>query len=156
MTSPCAMSRPWTSAAAWPRSRPAPPENLSRFNLDLHGLTVGSIAVDGQPARFSRLVGELTIVPANGLLEGRTFTTVVQYGGVPQTSDTFHITVPDGLEAVANGLPDITVPSGPGSTLFEADGDVLDGWLATGPPTASPDLANNWTTGPALAGLQRT
>src|SRR5262245_57707107 len=38
-------------------------QNLSSFNLDLIGLTVHSVAVDGLPAAFTRDGGELTITP---------------------------------------------------------------------------------------------
>lgn len=55
-------------------------QNLSRFNVDLDGLTVRSITVNGQPARFSR-AGELRVLPANGLPKGGLFTTIVHYDG---------------------------------------------------------------------------
>nr|MBA2555392.1 hypothetical protein [Geodermatophilaceae bacterium] len=43
-------------------------------------------------------------------------------------------------------------PPGPGTTSFERDGNVLDGWRPTGPPPGSPPLENNWIAGPiALA-----
>lgn len=117
-------------------------QNLSRFNLDLDGLTILSITVNQKTARFSRAGGELSVVPSAGLRNGRLFTTVVKYGGIPETlsdgsgfihtddgalvagepsvaatwfpvndhpsdkaSYTFHITVPDGLKAIANGVP---------------------------------------------------
>jgi hypothetical protein len=111
-------------------------QNLSSFNLDLDGLTVRSIRVDGRPASFTRDGGELTVKPRSGLRQGSTFTTVVSYDGVPDvvtfvhTDDgavimgephiaswwfpvndhptdkaayTFKVTVPAGTEAVANG-----------------------------------------------------
>ncbi|HEX8628008.1 MAG TPA: M1 family metallopeptidase [Catenuloplanes sp.] len=62
-------------------------QNLSAFNLDLRGLTVRSITVDGHPARFSRAGGELTVTPRRGLPKGRTFVTVVRYDGVPELLD---------------------------------------------------------------------
>ena len=125
-------------------------ENLCRFNLDLQGLTVRSVAVDGRPARWSRsLDHELTVTPKHPLRKGERFTTVVRYDGVPRTQQivigpdfsieagfmhtddgavvagepevaanwfpvndhpidkaayTFVVTVPAGLEAVANGV----------------------------------------------------
>lgn len=119
-------------------------QNLSSFNLDLDGLTVRRVKVNGVVAGFSRLGGELTITPHRGLPKGRTFTVVVTYDGVPEavvdilgTSGFFHtddgtlvagqprvastwypvndhpldtasykfaITVPAGLEAIANGV----------------------------------------------------
>ena len=60
-------------------------QNLSSFNLDLDGLTVRSIRVDGRPADWSRDGDELTVTPRRGIGDGGTFTTVVSYDGVPQT-----------------------------------------------------------------------
>ena len=119
-------------------------QNLSRFNLDLEGLTVYSVQVNDRAAAWSRNGGELTITPSEGIPELKRFTTTIRYSGVPEpvvdvfgvsgflhTDDgalvigephvadtwypvndhpsdkaayTFRITVPDGLEAVANGL----------------------------------------------------
>jgi Peptidase family M1 domain/Peptidase M1 N-terminal domain len=58
-------------------------ENLSSFNLDLVGLNVHAITVDGLPAAWTRDVGELTVTPAKGLRSGRGFTVAVRYDGVP-------------------------------------------------------------------------
>jgi hypothetical protein len=121
-------------------------QGLSSFNLDLDGLTVHSIKVDGRQAAWSRDGAELTVTPKSGIRKHRKFTTVVRYSGIPETivdlfglsgfihtddgalvvgqphvaatwypvndhpSDkaayTFRITVPAGLEAVANGVLD--------------------------------------------------
>ncbi len=121
-------------------------QDLSRFNLDLDGMSVRSITVGGVPAQWSRDGGELIITPAAGIPQDVGFATVVRYDGVPDTlgspllgisgfmhtddgavvagepdvaatwfpvndhpsdkaSYTFRITVPVGLEAVANGIP---------------------------------------------------
>src|SRR5581483_6947652 len=37
--------------------------DLSKFDLDFHGMTVGSIQIDGQPATFARDADELVIAP---------------------------------------------------------------------------------------------
>jgi Peptidase family M1 domain/Peptidase M1 N-terminal domain len=119
-------------------------QNLSRFNLDLEGLTVLSVKVAGRAATWTRSGGELVITPSAGLRDGSPFTTKIAYRGVPETindlfglsgfihtddgadivgephvadtwypvndhpSDkaayTFHVTVPAGVEAVANGI----------------------------------------------------
>ena len=42
-------------------------QDLSRFNLDLVGMNVHAILVDGRAARWTRDEGELTITPRNGL-----------------------------------------------------------------------------------------
>jgi aminopeptidase N len=122
-------------------------QNLSRFNLDLVGLTVDSIKVNGRTARWTRDDHELTVVPAHGLRKGTPILLDVRYHGVPVTfviagttleagfihtddgnvvagqpevaaawfpvndhpqdkaTYTFQITVPQGLTAIANGIP---------------------------------------------------
>ncbi|WP_433467235.1 M1 family aminopeptidase [Spirillospora sp. CA-128828] len=59
-------------------------ERLARFNLDLTGLDVSSIKVDGAPARQQRGGSELEVTPAKPLEKGRTFTTVIAYSGTPR------------------------------------------------------------------------
>ncbi|WP_244928832.1 M1 family metallopeptidase [Nocardioides sp. W7] len=114
-------------------------QRLSSFNLDLVGLTVREIRVDGERARWSRTDHELTVTPRHPLRDDRRFTVRVVYDGVPEmlegagfiatddgfdiagqphvaaswypvndhptdkASYTFRVTVPRGLEAVANG-----------------------------------------------------
>jgi aminopeptidase N len=59
-------------------------ENLSRFNLDLSGLTVQSVAVDGARATSARDKNELVVTPpARGLARGSRFTVDIAYGGQP-------------------------------------------------------------------------
>jgi aminopeptidase N len=121
-------------------------QNLSSFNLDLVGLTVTDVEVDGRDAAWRRAGNELTVTPRKGLRDGRRFTVDVRYHGVPETftiagttleagfmhtddgamiagqpevsaawypvndhprdraTYDFEVTVPAGLEVVANGL----------------------------------------------------
>jgi aminopeptidase N len=58
-------------------------QDLSRFNLELVGLQVGAVTVDGEPATFSRANAELTVVPAGDIANGGGFTTVIEYVGRP-------------------------------------------------------------------------
>jgi aminopeptidase N len=58
---------------------------LSSFDLDLHGLQVHSVTVDGRAASWSRAADELVVQPARPLARGQRFTTVVRYSGVPET-----------------------------------------------------------------------
>ena len=51
-------------------------QNLSRFDLDLRGLHVGRVTVDGVAASFRRDGQELVITPAAGIMNGRTFDVV--------------------------------------------------------------------------------
>jgi aminopeptidase N len=70
-------------------------QDLSSFDLDLSGLAVRAVSVDGQPAATTRDADELVISPARAIGTGRTFTTVVQYGGTPapihQGTDIFEV-----------------------------------------------------------------
>ncbi|MEV5509475.1 M1 family metallopeptidase [Streptomyces orinoci] len=59
-------------------------QDLSRFDLDLQQLTVSSVQVDGHRAAFTRQGDELVITPRHFIPKGRSFTTTVIYGGIPQ------------------------------------------------------------------------
>ncbi len=59
-------------------------KNLSRFNLDLVGLKVRGIKVNGAPANWSRTAHELKVVPRHALRKHRHFTVKVVYDGVPR------------------------------------------------------------------------
>ncbi len=59
--------------------------NLTRFNLDLKGLQVRRVTVDGQAASFQRTGSELRIRPATPLAAGAAFRVSVRYRGVPRT-----------------------------------------------------------------------
>ena len=60
---------------------------LSRFNLDLNGLQVTDVRVDGRPARWRHVGDELTIVPQRAIAKRSHFRVVVRYGGVPLVLD---------------------------------------------------------------------
>ncbi len=68
-------------------------QDLSAFDLDLEGLDVGGVTVDGEDARWDRAGQELTVRPREGLGEDETFRVTVRYSGTPVT-----ITDPDGSE----------------------------------------------------------
>lgn len=58
---------------------------LSRFNLDLHGLEVTAVGVDGDRARHRRDGDELVVTPARGLAQGSRFSVEIEYAGRPGT-----------------------------------------------------------------------
>ncbi len=146
-------------------------QDLSAFNLDLHGLKVHEVTVDGHPAEFTRDGSELTITPREGIGDNSRFTTQVRYDGVPKTindpfgesgffhtddgslvigephvaatwfpvndhpldkaSYTFRMTVPEGLEVVANGhLVDSQTRDGQTTWTWEAR-EPMASYLAT-------------------------
>src|SRR6059058_2404097 len=58
-------------------------QDLSRFDLDLRGLDVAAVEIDGKPAKYSREKNKLVVTPAEPLRSGSTFRTRVHYSGVP-------------------------------------------------------------------------
>ncbi|HEY5822586.1 MAG TPA: M1 family metallopeptidase [Propionibacteriaceae bacterium] len=79
-------------------------KRLTSFTLDLEGLTVDRVRVDGKAATFTRSKNKLVVTPASPV-KG-TFTTTVDYHGVPTT----HID-PD-------GAPDGWIPTTDGATTL--------------------------------------
>jgi aminopeptidase N len=59
-------------------------QDLSRFDLDLVGLRVRRVRVDGYDAAFRRDGRELVITPDRGLRRGNRFAVDVTYGGSPR------------------------------------------------------------------------
>jgi aminopeptidase N len=57
---------------------------LDAFHLDLRGLTVDRVTVDGEPARRTRDGIELVVTPRRSLARGQAFVTEVRYHGVPR------------------------------------------------------------------------
>jgi aminopeptidase N len=80
---------------------------LSRFSLDLDGLKVTSVGVDGEPARFSRGKGKVKIVPTTSIAKGQRFTVELRYQGVPRK-----VTDPDGSTEGWYRTPDGAVAVG--------------------------------------------
>ncbi|MEU9005522.1 M1 family metallopeptidase [Streptomyces sp. NPDC048551] len=84
-------------------------QGLSAFNLDLSGLKVEGVDVQGAGARFNRTGNELTVRPAKDLKKGEVFRTEIDYSGRPKPvvdpdgSKEGWIAGPDG--AVAVGEP---------------------------------------------------
>jgi aminopeptidase N len=68
-------------------------QRLSHFSLDLNGLDVTAVSVDGKPAGFTRGRGKLKLSPRVPPTTGEEFETVVHYQGVPRL-----LTDPDGSQ----------------------------------------------------------
>ncbi|MFE9772976.1 M1 family metallopeptidase [Streptomyces sp. NPDC005931] len=60
-------------------------QDLSRFNLDLAGLQVRLVTVQGEKAPYAREKDELLVTPAKPVDDGDVFRTVVTYDGTPRT-----------------------------------------------------------------------
>jgi aminopeptidase N len=86
-------------------------QRLSAFDLDLDGLTIRSVTVDGRPARWSRAGTELTVTPRRSLDKGHLFDTRIVYDGVPKVihdpdlGDGGAFTTDDGV--IILGEPDV-------------------------------------------------
>ncbi|MEV0501173.1 M1 family metallopeptidase [Streptomyces spectabilis] len=59
-------------------------QGLSRFNLDLAGLTVRTATVNGADARFTRKNNELTLTPTRAIENGEVFKAAIRYDGTPR------------------------------------------------------------------------
>ncbi|OXM49971.1 M1 family metallopeptidase [Amycolatopsis alba] len=100
-------------------------QDLSRFDLDLRGLTVRSVTVDGVAATFRRSgEHELVITPRTPLTAGKGFTVVVGYDGRPEPLTTARGRVgwlaTYGDSAVATGQPRSAM------TWFPVNGTEVD------------------------------
>ena len=60
-------------------------EDLASFSLDLAGLEVGAVTIDGAEASFAHHGGELRVEPASVIVAGATVTATVTYAGTPTT-----------------------------------------------------------------------
>ncbi|MFC1419323.1 M1 family metallopeptidase [Streptacidiphilus cavernicola] len=100
-------------------------QDLSAFDLDLSGLTVSAVVVDGSAAHFTQSGVKLLVTPAAAIDSGSSFRTTVTYAGKPAPvtdpdgSADGWITQPDGSSFVAGE------PQG-AMTWFPANGHPLD------------------------------
>ena len=150
-----------------------PTQDLSRFDLDLRGLTATAVTVARKPATFTQVGDELVITPTKKLKDGKKAQVVVTYGGsttrptdiegalygwvttrdgamvvsepdgastwfpvndhpTDKATYTFEISVPEGLVAVANGLPTGPPVTAGGTTTWNWDApDPMAAYLAT-------------------------
>lgn len=66
------------------RIRAEAEQGLRRFSLDLAGLQVTGVTVDGEQATVSRGRDKLRVLPATPIRKGSTFTALVNYRGHPR------------------------------------------------------------------------
>jgi aminopeptidase N len=79
-------------------------QSLSCFSLDLVGLTVHAITVNGDPATWSRTRHELIITPAAPLATGAPLTVMVTYEGFPKGFRLPSIDAVSGFIRTADGV----------------------------------------------------
>ncbi|GGK26442.1 peptidase [Pilimelia terevasa] len=133
-------------------------QDLSAFNLDLFGLTVDAVTVDGAPARTARAGSELTVTPAAALAGGATFRTVVRYHGRPQLYDMPHtgksgwFRTSDGVvvtgqpEGAASWFPCNDHPRDKATFTFAITVPKGRTAIANGVPRGTEAGADGWTT----------
>ncbi|MCT2582559.1 M1 family metallopeptidase [Actinophytocola gossypii] len=134
--------------------------DLTTFNLDLHGLTVDSVEVAGQPAEFTREgEHELVITPPEPVEDGATFETRVRYAGVPAMmgrgalgENGWHVASSGG--AFVAGQPHSATSWYPANdtpkdkATFRLDARVPNGWsvVSNGVEQAPTRGSDGWTT----------
>ena len=79
-------------------------QNLSCFSLDLVGLHVRSVEVNGEAATRERTARELMITPAQPLADGAAFTAEVRYRGVPRPYLLPGTSLPSGFLHTSDGF----------------------------------------------------
>jgi aminopeptidase N len=112
--------------------------DLDAFSVDLLGLEVDEVTVDGEPADTERSGRDLTIDPATAVASGAEFVTDIDYGGEPQSIQTLGfetgwITLDDGTafvigepDGAATWFPSNDHPSD--KATFTIEMTVPEGW----------------------------
>lgn len=98
---------------------------LTRFNLDLVGMTVDHIFVDGVEATFERDGRELVVSPASTVAAGPTVAVKVEYRGTPEPIEDPSGPVPLGWRTEAWGTYVASEPLG-AATWFPANDHPTD------------------------------
>lgn len=98
---------------------------LKRFHLDLSGLEVERVDVDGAKAKFTREDRELIITPATPVKKGTSFTVRVRYQGVPQPHEIAGLGAPNGWLETPSGATTLDEPDG-ANTWFPANDHPQD------------------------------
>lgn len=99
--------------------------DLHAFNLDLRGLMVSDVAVNGAPAAMQRNGQELTVTPAHALHVGQLFTTTVAYHGSPESVKSEAAPISVGWTHYDGGIYVASEPEG-ASTWYPVNDHPLD------------------------------
>lgn len=94
------------------RIRARADRRLTQFNLDLTGMTVERVEVDGNEARSSRTEGELVVQPAAPIASGAEFTVRVRYSGDPDGGGIQGTGIDNGWIGTTNGAVTLNEPDG--------------------------------------------
>jgi aminopeptidase N len=122
---------------------------LRRFHLDLVGMQVDSVSVDGKTARSRRVGGELIVTPKRALPAHHRFRVRVRYSGTPRPRTIPGIAAPNGWIASDDGVITLNEPDG-ARTWFPANDHPSDKATFTfkiDVPDALTGIANGRLTG---------
>ena len=87
-------------------------EDLTQFNLDMSGLEVDSVQVNGSASEFSRRQMETVITPPNLITGQQTFIVTVTYHGSPEPIVDEVIQMYSGWRKMTDGVMVVSEPSG--------------------------------------------
>ena len=135
-------------------------ERLRSFDLDLAGLTVNSVAVNGRPAKFHRSdQHELVITPADPVGRGAGFAVDVRYGGVPKAVNDLNLGANGWQYSVSGGAFAAGEPHSASTwypvndtptdkATFHLSATVPPGWsvISNGIERGSTPAPGGWTT----------
>jgi aminopeptidase N len=133
---------------------------LPKFNLDLQGLDVESVAVGGTEATFTRQGDhELVITPAAPVADGESFETRVRYSGTPESAESGSLgengwQLSSSGGAFAAGEPHSATSWYPANdtpkdkATFKLDARVPKGWsvISNGVESPATPGTDGWTT----------
>jgi len=100
-------------------------QTLATFNLDLVGLSVSSVTVDGAAADYVREGPELRISPVGGIVAGEGFSVSVAYSGRPELIDLISVGLQFGWIQTPEGIYVVAEPDG-ARTWFPSNDHPLD------------------------------
>jgi len=94
------------------RIRATATEHLARLNLDLAGLKVASVRVDGHVAAFEQIENEVRVRPRTPIAKGAPFTVRVRYSGVPTPGQIPGLGMHNGWLLTSDGAATLNEPDG--------------------------------------------
>jgi aminopeptidase N len=100
-------------------------QDLSSFNLDLTGLEVARVTVDGDEAGVERMGSEMRVLPVSLIREGEPFLTMVEYQGTPRPRSNGAAPFSAGWRRVGSLFYVVNQPDG-ASSWFPANDHPLD------------------------------
>ena len=100
-------------------------QDLSSFSMDLRGMDVSHVTVNGTEAKVTRNGVKMTITPQQALHNGDKFDVEVDYSGSPQPFDSPSAPEPNGWKHYTHGISVASEPDG-ASTWFPVNDHPSD------------------------------